>query len=145
LRMELGPPWDAVFSLAWEAFVHGSTPIGAVVVDADGHIVASGRGRRLDADPSPGQLSGCRIAHAELNALARLPMAASYGDHSLYGSVEPCCLCMGAAIQTGVGRVAYAFDDPYAGAAHCMSVHNPQSARRVVTVETALGGVPGRL
>ena len=40
-RMELGPPWDAVFSLAWEAFVHGSTPIGAVVVDPEGLLLGS--------------------------------------------------------------------------------------------------------
>ncbi|MCK9893010.1 hypothetical protein [Frankia sp. AgB32] len=49
----------------------------------------------------PGQLAGSRIAHAEVNALAQLPMG-SFADHELYTSVEPCCLCMGAALQTGI-------------------------------------------
>jgi tRNA(adenine34) deaminase len=99
--MELEPPWDAVLSLAREAFVNRSTPIGAVVVEPGGRVVAQGRGRRHDTDLTPGQLSGCRIAHAELHAPGTSPAATSYGEPTLYGSVEPCRLCMGAAIQTG--------------------------------------------
>ncbi len=143
--MEMEPPWEAAFALAWEAFGNGSTPVGSVVVDTAGAIVARGRGRRLGSRGVPGQLSGSRIAHAEVNALARLPTSGSYGGHTLYSTLESCCLCMGAAIQTGIGRVVFAFEDNYAGAAHGMVVRNPQTARRATVVEQSVRGVPGRL
>jgi tRNA(Arg) A34 adenosine deaminase TadA len=141
----LDPPWDAVLGLAWEAFVRRSTPIGAVVVDPLGRIVAGARGRRFDSEQTPGQLSGTRIAHAELNALALLPTNASYGNHTLYSSVEPCCLCLGAALQTGIGRVVFSFEDEYAGAGRCMTVTNPQAGRRFPAVDSSVGGPTHRL
>jgi tRNA(Arg) A34 adenosine deaminase TadA len=119
------PPWGEALELAWQAFCAGATPVGAVVTDASGMVVASARGRRMDAGGPPGQLSGTRIAHAEVNALAQLPFDGDYGDHTLYATAEPCCLCMGAAIQTGVGDVRFAADDPYAGASG-MVLDNPQ-------------------
>jgi len=125
--------------------MQGSTPIGALVVDAAGQIVAEGRGRRLEREVVLGQLSGTRIAHAEVNALARLPTEGSYGDHTLYASVEPCAMCMGAALQTGIGRVVYAWADHFAGAAHCMKVDNPQVARRSLRVEGPAGAAASRL
>jgi Cytidine and deoxycytidylate deaminase zinc-binding region len=103
-------------------------------VDADGTTASSARGRRADNGALPGQLSGTRIAHAELNALAQLPFGRSYSDYSLYVSVEPCCLCIGAAIQTGIGKVEYAWADAYAGAARCMSVTNPQVQRKRIDI-----------
>jgi tRNA(adenine34) deaminase len=144
-RVLLDPPWDAVLGLAWEAFVRRSTPVGAVVVDPLGTIVAGARGRRLDSDQTPGQLSGTRIAHAELNALALLPMNASYGHHTLYSSVEPCCLCLGAALQTGIGHIVFAFEDAYAGAGRCMTVTNPQAGRKFPEVDPAVAGPTQRL
>jgi tRNA(adenine34) deaminase len=143
--LAMDAPWSRVLELAWEAFVHGSTPIGALVVDASGEIVAEGRGRRLEQTVVPGQLAGVRIAHAEVNALAQLPTAGSYGSHTLYASVEPCAMCMGAVLQTGIGCVLYAWPDPYAGAAHCMKVDNPQAARRALRVEASASAVARRL
>jgi tRNA(Arg) A34 adenosine deaminase TadA len=145
VRMPVDPPWDAVLGLAWEAFVRRSTPIGAVVVDPLGRIVAGARGRRLDSEQALGQLSGTRIAHAELNALALLPTNGSYGHHALYSSVEPCCLCLGAALQTGIGRVVFAFEDAYAGAARCLTLTNPQASRKFPTVDPPVGGPTKRL
>jgi tRNA(Arg) A34 adenosine deaminase TadA len=138
-------PWSRVLELAWEAFVQGSTPIGALVIDAAGQIVAEGRGRRLEHEAVLGQLAGARIAHAEVNALARLPTGGTYGSYTLYASVEPCAMCMGAVLQTGIGRVVYARADPYAGAAHCMKVDNPQTARRSLQVEGPAGAAASRL
>jgi tRNA(Arg) A34 adenosine deaminase TadA len=80
VRARVDPPWDAVLGLAWEAFLRRTTPVGAVVVDPLGRLDAGARGRRLDSEQTPGQLSGTRIAHAELNALALLPTRGSYGS-----------------------------------------------------------------
>ena len=69
----LAEPWDIALGLAWEAMLAGTTPVGCVVLDADGRVATRGRGRRYASDTVPGQLSNSHLAHAELNALAQLP------------------------------------------------------------------------
>ena len=54
---------------AWEAYKAGSVPIGAVIVDAEGHILTRGRSRRFERAGEPGTVFGNPLAHAELNAL----------------------------------------------------------------------------
>jgi len=127
-------PWQFVMSLAWEAYRAGSLPIGAVVLDGSGSPVGHGRSTRHEDVAVPGQLSNTRIAHAEVNALAQLPCRGSFQHHVLYTNVEPCCLCMGAALQTGVGALHYGWRDHYGGAATSMVVRNPQLSRRNFTV-----------
>lgn len=111
----LDEPWRTCFDLAWEAFCAGSVPVGAVVIDPDGSIVARGRNRRFEHDAPAGQLANTYIAHAEVNALASLP-AADYLDHVLYTSTEPCLLCTAAMGHAHVGRVRFAAVDPSLGA-----------------------------
>ncbi|CAO5184211.1 CMP/dCMP-type deaminase domain-containing protein [Frankia sp. AiPs1] len=127
-------PWPLVMSLAWDAFRGGNLPIGAVVLDEHGTAVGQAHCARADAIGRPNQLAGSRIAHAEVNALAHLPFRGSFQQHSLYTNVERCCLCMGAALQTGVGAVHYGWRDHYGGAATSMVVHNPQLSRRRTAV-----------
>jgi len=89
----------------------GEVPVGAVVV-RDGHVLARSRNASISThDPS---------GHAEVRALRaagrragnyRLPGAV------LYVTVEPCAMCMGAAIQARVARLVYGCADPKAGAA----------------------------
>ncbi|MBL7547477.1 nucleoside deaminase [Frankia sp. AgB1.9] len=134
-------PWPLVMSLAWEAYRAGSLPIGAVVLDGSGSVVGQGRSTRHDDIALPGQLSNTRIAHAEVNALAQLPCRGSFQQHALYTNVEPCCLCMGAALQTGVGVLHYGWRDPYAGAATSMVVSNPELSRRSFAVVGPAEGV----
>jgi tRNA(Arg) A34 adenosine deaminase TadA len=52
---------------------------------------------------------------------------------------------MGAVLQTGIGRVIYAWADPFAGAAHCMTVDNPQTATRSLRIEGPVGEAAGKL
>jgi tRNA(Arg) A34 adenosine deaminase TadA len=122
--------------LAWDAYRAGSLPIGAVVLDGSGAVVGRGRSTRHEDVVVPGQLVNSRIAHAEINALAQLacPRGFSFQDHVLFTNVEPCCLCMGAALQTGVGVLRHGWRDPYAGAATSMVVRNPQISSRSCTV-----------
>jgi tRNA(Arg) A34 adenosine deaminase TadA len=126
-------PWPTVMSLAWEAYRAGSLPIGAVVLDGSGTLVGRARSTRHEDIQIPGQLANTRIAHAEVNALAQLPCRGSFQQHVLYTNVEPCCLCMGAALQTGVGVLHFGWRDHYGGAAS-MTVRNPQLSRRRFTV-----------
>jgi len=108
----LDPVWQECFRLAWEAFQEGSTPVGAVLVSADGTVVRTGRNRRNGRTGyPPGELAGSNIAHAEINALATLPFG-SYTDHVLYTTLEPCLLCAAAVRYSHIGTVRFAARDP---------------------------------
>ncbi|MFF4251501.1 nucleoside deaminase [Streptomyces sp. NPDC001663] len=108
----LPAPWHLPFELAWEAFRAGSRPVGAVVVDAAGEVVATGRNRSQEPVAPPGQLAGTNIAHAEINALAQLPAWRRHDGHRLYTTLEPCLLCSSALIHSRVRHVVYAAPDP---------------------------------
>jgi tRNA(adenine34) deaminase len=126
--VDLSKPWAAALGLAWEAMVEGTTPVGSVVINTDGRIVTWGRGRRYVRDIARGQLSYSHLAHAELNALAQLPPTHRYEDLTVLTTLEPCILCVGAAVMATVGRVEYAGADPYAGAAH-LQLENAHTTR----------------
>src|SRR4051812_39226983 len=75
--------WEVAFGLAWAAMVAGTTPVGAVVIDIMGGVVATGQGRRYTRDIVPGQLSYSHVAHAELNALAQLAPTSRYEEYTV--------------------------------------------------------------
>jgi tRNA(adenine34) deaminase len=111
LAAEVPHPWDSCFQLAWESYLAGSVPIGAVVLDSCSAIVSRGRNRRFEATGPPSQLANTNIAHAEMNALIGLPPA-EYSDHTLFTTLEPCLLCSVAAAHARVGGIVYAIADP---------------------------------
>jgi len=86
-------------------------PVGAVVV-AKGEIIARGHNRsETDNDPS---------AHAEIVALREA--ARKTGNYrltgaTLYVTLEPCAMCMGALVQARIERLVFGAYDPKAGAA----------------------------
>jgi len=112
---DLEHPWDAVFALMWEAYLACTIPVGAVVVDGSGAIVARGRNRTLDED-ADGQFGHSPLAHAEINAVLGLGSPATGDEMTVYSTLEPCHLCLSAMYTTRVARVRYAAVDLYAGA-----------------------------
>ena len=88
----------------------GEIPVGAVVV-VNGETIATGRNRSItDNDPS---------AHAEIVALRGAALAqANYrlNAATLYVTLEPCVMCVGAIVQARVGRVIFGAYDDKAGA-----------------------------
>lgn len=102
----IAPELHRCLSLAWEAYCAGSFPVGALICDASGAVVAEGRNRVGEPDAPPGHLRRTALAHAEMDALGQLPMG-DYVDHVLYTSLEPCLLCRSAATMTRVGAVHY--------------------------------------
>ena len=148
---DLADPWRECFELAWEAFAVSTIPVGAVVTDGSGEVVARGRNRVFDDDtPPPGQLASTYLAHAELNALASLPRHRSrdgrgpFDDHTLYTTLEPCALCVGAALMTMVGEVRYAASDHYGGG-RTLSLDNPHTARLPLVITGPHEGTLGTL
>lgn len=89
----------------------GEVPVGAVVV-IDGAVIASGHNRSImDHDPT---------AHAEVVALrSAAGIARNYRltTASLYVTLEPCAMCMGAMAEARVVRVIFGAYDRRAGAA----------------------------
>jgi tRNA(Arg) A34 adenosine deaminase TadA len=143
-------PWRECFELAWEAFRAGTIPVGAVVADESGAIVARGRNHIFDEEAPAGQLANTFIAHAELNALAGLPPRpsqdgrAAYGRHALYTTLEPCALCVGAAVMVMVGEVRYASSDHYGGGT-AFRLENPHTTRQPLVMHGPLEGLLGEL
>src|SRR5580765_5441812 len=113
---DLEPAWREASRLAWEAFGAGTIPVGAVVTDADGSVLARGRNRMFDASAPAGQIFGTRVAHAEINALVQLGSDRRYFDCTLWTTLEPCAQCIGASWLSTIGRVAFAAGDVYGGA-----------------------------
>lgn len=88
--------------MALDEAAKAAAPFGAVIVK-DGQVLASGYNRTgLDRDPT---------AHGEMVAI-RAFLSAHGPDTlkgaTLYTSAEPCCMCMGAIIWCGIGRLVYA-------------------------------------
>ena len=92
------------------AFDAGEVPVGAVVV-LDGAIVGRGFNRLISAvDPT---------AHAEVAAMR--DAAAAIGNYRLVGStlyvtIEPCLMCVGAMVHARVGTLVFGAPEPKAGA-----------------------------
>jgi tRNA(Arg) A34 adenosine deaminase TadA len=140
---ELVAPWPEVFSLMWEAYLAGTIPVGAVVVDETSEVVSRARNRTFD-DPRDGQLGGSRLAHAEVNALVALTSERTYEGFTLYTTLEPCHLCLSAAISVRIGSLRYAAPDPQAGAVGKLAPSRDHAAHPL-KVEGPLRGAPGRL
>ncbi len=102
---------EAALQAAAEAGLAGDVPIGAVVVHEDEIIATAGNRREQDQDPT---------AHAEVLALreaGRVLGTWRLTECTLYVTLEPCPMCMGACINSRLGRLVYACPDLKAGAA----------------------------
>ena len=115
LWASIEPVWQAAIAEAWAAYAAGTHAIGAVVTAPDGTIVARGRNRVRDVGAPAGQIHGTRLAHAEVNALLMLPRDADPADLTIWTTLEPCPLCVGAIAVAKVPRVHVAARDPLAG------------------------------
>ncbi|GHD00611.1 tRNA adenosine(34) deaminase TadA [Zhihengliuella salsuginis] len=92
-------------------------PIGAVVLDPDGRVLAAGRNRReADGDPT---------AHAEVEAIRAAAAALREAgnddgwrldDCTLVVTLEPCAMCAGAIVLARIPRVVFGAWDEKAGA-----------------------------
>ena len=92
--------------------VPADIPVGAVILDEAGTVLARARNRR-EADRDP-------VAHAEIVAIRQAALA--LGQWRLTGltlvvTLEPCTMCAGAVTAARLDRVVYGATDPKAGAA----------------------------
>ena len=104
-------------ALAAEAASAGEVPVGCVITDGDGAVIARGRNRREARRSVTG--------HAEMEALEQA--CALRGDWrledcTLYVTLEPCPMCAGAMILSRLGTLVYGAREPLTGS--CGSVLN---------------------
>ena len=88
----------------------GDVPVGAVIVDASGRIIAEACNRVVrDKDPT---------AHAEILVLrqaGRIQGTTHLVDHDLYVTLEPCPMCAHAISLARIRRLYFGADDPKSG------------------------------
>ena len=102
---------DLALDEARVAALRGEVPVGCVLVDGAGVVVARAHNlRELFEDPT---------AHAEV--LAMRQASRERGSWRLdgltaYVTLEPCAMCAGAFVNARIDRVVYGCDDPRAGA-----------------------------
>jgi len=118
---------------AREAWDRGEAPVGAVVIDPVGEIIGRGSNRPLAShDPT---------AHAEIVALRQA--ATRLGNYrlpgcSIYVTIEPCIMCLGALLQARLRRVVFGAPDPKGGA--CVSLYRlPEDTRLNHRLEVVQG------
>jgi len=114
-------PMALALAEAERAGASGEVPVGAVLVDKDGRVLAKA-GNRVEslADPS---------AHAELLALreaARVRGRPILDDCDLYVTLEPCAMCAGAISLARIRRLYFGAFDPKMGAVE----HGPKFFRQ---------------
>jgi tRNA(Arg) A34 adenosine deaminase TadA len=93
-----------VFGLAQRSRDEGHHPFAALVVGADGQVIAEA----MNASSSD------RTAHAEMNALRQASSRhspAELAGATLYSNAEPCAMCAGGAYWAGIGRVVYGMSE----------------------------------
>ena len=115
---------------ARKALDAGEVPVGAVVV-LDGAVIGAGFNQPISAsDPT---------AHAEIMALRAA--AARVGNYRLTGStlyvtIEPCLMCVGAMVHARIGLVVYGAAEPKAGALVSMTrAHELPNLNHTLQVE----------
>jgi tRNA(adenine34) deaminase len=90
----------------------GEVPVGAILVSESGAVLATTHNQSIKlADPT---------AHAEVLALRKAALKINNYrllDTTLYVTVEPCIMCMGAIVHARIARVVFGTTDPKWGAA----------------------------
>jgi tRNA(adenine34) deaminase len=125
----------AALAEARRAFDGGEVPVGAVVV-LDGEIVGRGFNQPIGAtDPT---------AHAEVVALRAAAQALGnyrMAGTTLYVTIEPCLMCVGAMVHARVGTLVFGAPEPKAGAivSSCQAHELPSLNHRIEVVSGVLG------
>ena len=124
-----------------KAAERGEVPVGAVLASAAGRIIARGSNSPISkCDPT---------AHAEIVAIRKAATKRRnyrLTDTTLYVTIEPCAMCLGALIQARVKRLVYGADDPKAGAVRSIVRFPVEKTNHALEIEGGvLAGECGRV
>ncbi|MFW6243195.1 MAG: nucleoside deaminase [bacterium] len=131
---EIPKPWRVSFKQAFTSYMHGSVPIGAIITDDNGNIIAKGRNRIFEKESPSNQISWNKLAHAEINALLKV----SYHEHenienyTLYTTMEPCPQCFGALSMSSIKNLKYAAEDSRVGSTNLINTNDFIKSRGII-------------
>ena len=119
--------------LAKKAELKNEVPVGALIVQ-DGKIIGRGMNTSIsDYDPT---------SHAEINAIREAAKATKnyrLKNCSIYVTLEPCAMCVGAIQHARIDKIIYGAPDPKTGA--CGSMIDLISIKEINHHAEALGGI----
>lgn len=102
------PLLDAALEQAQAGLAEGGLPIGSVLADAQGHVVARGHNRRVqDGDPT---------AHAEVTCIRNAGRRRDWHELTLVSTLSPCVMCTGTALLFRIPRVVVGENVNFQGA-----------------------------
>ena len=102
---------------AQKAFDRGEFPVGCVIVQDQRVIAVGARQGTMQHRPFFSE-----IDHAEINALKHLETIDIQFEPEkavLFSTMEPCLMCFGAIILSGIKKIVFAYEDPMGGATSC--------------------------
>lgn len=106
---------EVALAQAHAAAARGEVPVGAVLVDDLGNILAQDGNRVIEQCDPAGHAEMVVLRSAALRqANYRLP------GTTLYVTLEPCAMCAGAMIHARIARLVYGAADPKSGAIHSL-------------------------
>jgi tRNA(Arg) A34 adenosine deaminase TadA len=128
---------DQIMELAIQqaksAAARDEVPVGAVIQDASGKIIAKESNKTIElCDPT---------AHAEINAIRKACMERKdlyLNDCTMYVTLEPCSMCLAAIVNSRLKKLIYGLPSPKYGA--LSSNHSPCQSREKLVKNTEVYG-----
>jgi tRNA(adenine34) deaminase len=119
---------------ARQAAKEDEVPVGAVLVGDDGTVLAKAHNQTITlGDPT---------AHAEILALrSAAQVAGNYRllDTTLYVTIEPCIMCMGALLHARVAHVVFGAKDPkWGGAGSCFNLEADPRLNHAIVIRSGV-------
>jgi tRNA(adenine34) deaminase len=103
------------------ALAAGEFPVGCVIVHGQS-IIATGARKGTTGD-FPNE-----VDHAEMMALRKLvnlKTEINLKETILFSTLEPCLMCLGALMISGIGKVVFAYEDAFGGGCQCNPANLP--------------------
>ncbi|MCA3555428.1 nucleoside deaminase [Aestuariivirga sp.] len=136
MRLNLPAPLATAFEEAEAAALRGEVPVGAVVADKAGNVIARAGNRTLELrDPT---------AHAEMLAIraaAQVLGSERLAGYDLFVTLEPCAMCAAAVSFARIRRLYFAAGDEKMGAVeHGVRFYGQPTCHHAPDVYSGLGG-----
>ena len=108
---EVWRPWlDAAYEQAQKSLSEGGLPIGSVLVDAQGNIVARGHNERVQ--------TGDPTAHAEVVCIRNAKRRRDWHTTTLVSTLSPCIMCTGTSLLYKIPTIVIGESTNFMGAEH---------------------------
>ncbi len=113
--MDYAPLMEAAYRQAFEGYKEGGLPIGSVLADRNGQVLAAGHNMRVQ--------TGDPTAHAEVVCIRNAGRRRDWPGLILVSTLSPCIMCSGTAILYRIGTVVIGENENFQGAEDLLGQH----------------------